>query len=1074
MTRAWRALAVLGGAAALGALRAPSLQAQNYFGQNQVEYKHLAWRVLETEHFRIYYYPEERVPVHDAARMAERSYSRLSRLLGHQFREKKPILLFASREDFGQNNVTGDLGEGTGGVTDAAFERVMLPFTGDYRSFEHVLTHEMVHQFQYDIFARGQAGGDVRTLQQVNPPGWFMEGMAEYLSLGPNHPLTTMWIRDAVENGNFPTVDQMTRDPGQYFVYRYGEDLWRYVGERWGDAAVGEVLDAVATMGVERGVQRELGVTLAQLSDQWRESRRVQYLPQLGSMQRVNDIAQPVLTPKRTNGQGFLAPVLSPDGRRVAFFGIGNFHKGEIFTDLWLGDVATGKRIRRLAASTTNPKFEELRILYTQGGFSPRGRRFAFTAQTGGRDVLSIADVVHGGVTQLTDIPLDGVLSPSWSPDGRQIVFSGWHNGLTDLFIVDANGTKLRPLMTDRYGDLQPAWSPDGTRIAFATDRGRTQFSDLALGKLQIAVYDLRTGGITILPDQRGQNINPVWSPDGTALAYISDRNGTQNVYIHDLRTGTDRQLTNVQSGVSGWTDYSPALTWARDTDLLAFSYYSANDFTVWSITNPRAYARAMPAPPTPTTAAAAPGVPAGAGIRDSTPGAVGVSTYRGNSGVRESAVLSRADLADSSGVSSVATMLADPRTGLPDTTTFQEHPYHVAFQPEYISGTNVGVSTGGFGTYAGGGTTVVLGDITGDHELALGAGVNGRLQDASFLVGYGDLSHRLQFSTVLSQDVAYAYLGQQPDSLLLATNGGVGTLSDVFLRYVFRTANVSGAYPLDRFTRFELGLSATAIGRGLSYIDYPITGGFFSYARQRSGQSLGTLSFVSPSLAFVSDNALMTPLTGVTGRRMRFSVAPSLGNVRFTNYLADYRRYDPVIFNTLTFATRVFFNAAVGRDERLFQFYIGRPDFVRGYDQSSFYGGYTCSAYLGSSAAYGSSCATQQLVGSRVAVFNEELRFPIIRRFDLGSLPIGLPPVDGAIFYDAGLAWSRGQTISLTRPAGYDPSLDLQRYVLRSWGGSIRMNLFNFLILRWDYARPLDRPNFHRWFWTFSIGPTF
>src|SRR6185437_5929328 len=87
--------------------------AQTYFGQNQVEYDHFHWQILETEHFLIYFYPEERAATTDAARMAERAYARLSRVLDHQFREKKPIMLFSSRTDFGQNNVTGDLGEGT-------------------------------------------------------------------------------------------------------------------------------------------------------------------------------------------------------------------------------------------------------------------------------------------------------------------------------------------------------------------------------------------------------------------------------------------------------------------------------------------------------------------------------------------------------------------------------------------------------------------------------------------------------------------------------------------------------------------------------------------------------------------------------------------------------------------------------------------------------------------------------------------------------------------------------------------------------------------------------------------------
>jgi len=218
--------------------------------------------------------------------------------------------------------------------------------------------------------------------------------------------------------------------------------------------------------------------------------------------------------------------------------------------------------------------------------------------------------------------------------------------------------------------------------------------------------------------------------------------------------------------------------------------------------------------------------------------------------------------------------------------------------------------------------------------------------------------------------------------------------------------------------------------------------------------------------VAYVSDNSLLGLTGPIMGRRYRFQITPSVGNLRWTEYLADYRRYDPLVFNTLTFATRFLTSMAIGRDEGAFPKYVGRPEFVRGYDNANFYG-FECTSYIGGS----STCNTAQLVGSRVAVANAELRFPLIRRFDLGSLPIGLPPVEGLIFYDAGLAWNKGQTVSLSKPDDYN--FNLQRYPLRSYGVGIRVNLFNIAILKWDYAKPLDSSN-RKANWTFSLGPSF
>src|ERR1041385_2691487 len=174
------------------------LAAQQYFGQNRVQYRTFDFQVIQTEHFDVYYYPEERAAAFDAARMAERSYARLSRILTHQFTERKPIILYASHSDFSQTNATpGGVSEGIEGVTDAYKHRNVLPFPGNYADFQHVLTHEMTHQFQYDIWAHGHAG-NIGALVAINPPGWFVEGMAEYLSIGPVDPNTAMWIRDAV------------------------------------------------------------------------------------------------------------------------------------------------------------------------------------------------------------------------------------------------------------------------------------------------------------------------------------------------------------------------------------------------------------------------------------------------------------------------------------------------------------------------------------------------------------------------------------------------------------------------------------------------------------------------------------------------------------------------------------------------------------------------------------------------------------------------------------------------------------------------------------------------------------
>ncbi len=120
-------------------LSVPGSLAAQYFGRNKVQYTNFDFKVIQTEHFDVYYYDRERVAALDAARMAERGYARLSKVLNHEFKERKPIILYASGSDFQQTNATEVGSEATGGVTDFARNRAVMPFSGAYADFEHVL-----------------------------------------------------------------------------------------------------------------------------------------------------------------------------------------------------------------------------------------------------------------------------------------------------------------------------------------------------------------------------------------------------------------------------------------------------------------------------------------------------------------------------------------------------------------------------------------------------------------------------------------------------------------------------------------------------------------------------------------------------------------------------------------------------------------------------------------------------------------------------------------------------------------------------------------------------------------------
>jgi len=223
------------------------------------------------------------------------------------------------------------------------------------------------------------------------------------------------------------------------------------------------------------------------------------------------------------------------------------------------------------------------------------------------------------------------------------------------------------------------------------------------------------------------------------------------------------------------------------------------------------------------------------------------------------------------------------------------------------------------------------------------------------------------------------------------------------------------------------------------------------------------SVSYYGPQLALVHDNSLFGFVGPFAGSRWRLEVSPSFGAWKFTSGLVDWRRY--FFARPFTLALRGLFFGRFGRDGDLFPQFLGNPNLIRGYTAGSLINNECLAATT-------SGCPElDQLIGSRFAVANAELRFPLTRSLVLGFLPVGLPPIEGAIFYDAGLAWDSNSKLVWSRSS--DESPETVRAPLRSWGGSIRINFLGFVVLRFDYTKPLSRPH-NNPYWTVSLGPTF
>ncbi len=1014
------AVAILTAALAFAFLTRP-LEAQ-YFGRNKVQYQKFDYQIIKTQHFDVYYYPEFRAVAEESARMAERWYARLSRMLGHELKGRQPLILYASSPHFQQTTaLTGLIGEGTGGVTESFKRRIILPVGTSPAETDHVIGHELVHAFQYDMTSPGgPASGGGMGMGLARLPLWFIEGLAEYLSIGSVDPHTAMWMRDASRRDFLPSIKKLD-NPYKYFPYRYGQALWAYITGRWGDDMVSRLMKSVGRVGdMETVAQKLLGVSYEQLTKDWQGAYKEAYEPVVRETQLIDPESRILLKGEEKNPYN-VSPVVSPDGRFIMFLST-----RDLFSiDLYLADTQTGKIIDKITQTAVDPEFESLQFIRSAGAWDAEGKTFVFGAISKGEPILTFYDLEQRKIVREIKIKsLDEIYSPTWSPDGRFIAFSALTGGKSDLFLYDLETESLKAFTDDFFADLHPSWSPDGRSIAFVTDRFTTDLTLLSMGDYELALIDPVSGKIERIPAfSAAKNINPQWTEDGRSLIFLSDQSGKTDIYRIDLASKKVYQVTNLYTGISGITDLSPAISVAQHSGTLVFSGYDDGYYTVYLEDKEEALQ-----------------------------GSPDIATFGGK-------LLSVLPPREQPG-GALLGLLRNPLFGLPEQVEFPSSSYKPKLTLDYVAPPQIGVGVDRFGTYAGGGVGLYWTDMLGYHSLATIVQSSSRLKDLTGILGYQNSRNRLNWGAQVGR-IPYVY-------------GGYGFSYDyanqlyIEQQYLAWQINyqVSGyfAYPFNQVQRVEMYA-------GYHYIDfdteiitqaYSLLDGSLVYRDVEKLPSADSINYFYTSFALVYDSSLFGATGPVLGQSYILEARPTFGSFNMYSLMADYRRYFMPV-RPFTLAFRAFHYGRYGRDSedpRMYPLYIGYESLIRGYDYYSYGSG----EYPG-----GEGFDQSRLFGSKMLVANAELRFPLLGVLGIGKGYYGAFPIDMIAFYDWGVAWYADSEGQNNKPS----FLGGTRKPISSAGVGLRVNVFGYLVVGVNYVKPFDRPG-KGWYFQFSFWPGF
>ena len=917
-------------------LSASTVQAQfYYFGRNKVQYTRFEWNVLKTDHFDIYYYPEMKDLAERGASFAEEAYAGLQTRFNHTLGGRVPLIFYSSHLHFQQTNTTGGfLPEGIGGFFEFLKGRVVLPSDGSSAQFRHVIRHELVHVFMHSKV--GRVLTDHRKPQDRYPPLWFIEGLAEYWSTEWDSQ-AEMVLRDAVLNDIAVGVSAMDRIYGSFLMYKEGQALLQYIGQKYGEEKILLLLENFWKSGsFEEIFRMTIGKTYEEFDREWMYALKKRFYPLLAGF----DAPSRVSVNLTTEGYNFKPVVVEKDSSRDVYF-IGN-RTG--YTGIYrksLDVSETDEPAENIIAGEQTDAFEAFHPFRTRMDVS-KERVLSFVTKSGESDALYLYSLDTREILQTFQSPeFVSVGSSSWAPDARRLVFTAIDkSGNNDLYILDTETGAVERLTNDYYDERDPAWSPQGTAIAFSSDR--TPFG--GNGKYNLFLYSIEPRTIEYLTCGDQNDASPAWSPDGARIAYTSDRDGVFNIWMLDMRgdpaspvsatpaaPGTWRPTARLTSFVT--SAFDPAWTSSGD---LVFGTFERFSFQLKMIRNAPAIAET-------------------------------------------SATILPLTLLDKQKPWEIP-----PVTGRSEIQRFKyEGDYSLDVAQSVISTDPV------FGTR--GGAFVALSDVLGDDQYY-------------FLI-YNTAQSQDEILSSFNVAVSRISLGQRTQMAygIFRFTGRRYDLTDPDLYFYERLFGgyLTVSYPLTQFQRVEVSMSLANSKKDLDY-------------EFDTRQSL----LVSNSLTFVHDNSLWGPTGPLDGSRLGLTVAYTTdieySNTNYYTLIFDLRKYLRLGLRS-AYASRYWLFYNDGTYPR--RFFMGGSWDLRGYPLWS-------------------------IRGQKLWLTSHELRFPFIDQLAIRFPIAGLAffSIRGALFFDAGGAWDRTYVETLG-----------------AVGAGLRVNLGGALALRYDVGKRIE-----------------
>ena len=556
-----------------------------YFGKNNIHYDKFEWYIYTTDHFEIFYYPALQQHLERIAGYAESAYQQISADLKHDLPYKVPMILFKTHSEFEQQNVApGGAQEGVGAFAEPMQHRMLLPIDDPPDQLYGLITHELTHQFEFDIIPT--------TLIRRSVPLWVNEGLSDY-ERGQWSSSDLMQVRDAAIADIVPKMSEMEgygNSGNVLLVHNLGHAVFEFIEAKFGKEGVRQFLFSLRKSvigGGEDAYEEALRMKKEEFDEAFDRYLKDRFKP-FRDKERPADYGRD-LSPnqERTHFAEALSIAPSPSGDLIAAVTI-NRKDREI--DIVLLSSKDGSIVRNLTGGFDKDMgFDHIVLrgertnIMPYMSWSPKGDRLAYFVRTEKERTLIIQNVLTRKIEER--IPLKSVdepESPTFAPDGKTIAFAALRGGVGDIFTVDLATKQITNLTDDAFADYGPVYSPDGTFIVYnARVSGNQKLFrfDLDTKKKTQLTFGTQDETAASFIDNNTLTFASTATDPAVPLEPEVAKNGNiYNIWTLDLKNGELRQYTDAVGG--NWSPVVLSEGGVKSNKIAFISYYK-NEYSI-------------------------------------------------------------------------------------------------------------------------------------------------------------------------------------------------------------------------------------------------------------------------------------------------------------------------------------------------------------------------------------------------------------------------------------------------------------------------------------------------------------